>query len=61
MKRLPICLLAVLAAAPALAQAVKVNEYYVVRAPDSQKCTIVEHRPAVATSIVDNGTFQDAD
>lgn len=58
MKRLPICLLAVLAAAPALAQAVKVDEHYVVRDPGSQKCTIVEHRPAVATSIVDNGTFK---
>jgi hypothetical protein len=58
MKRLLICLLAALAAAPALAQAVTVDEYYVVRDPDSQKCTIVEHRPAVATSIVDNGTFK---
>ena len=29
-----------------------------MRDPDSKKCTIVEHRPAVATSIVDNGTFK---
>ena len=35
-----------------------VDEYYVVRDPDSKKCTVVEHRPAVATSIVDNGTFR---
>jgi hypothetical protein len=46
-----------LAAVPAFAKTVTVDEYYVVRDPDSRKCTIVEHRPAVATSIVDNGTF----
>ena len=49
---------ALAAATSALAQSVTVDEYYVVRDPDSKKCTIVEHRPAVATSIVDNGTFK---
>ncbi len=58
MKRFVLSALAALAAAPALAQAVTVDEYYVVRDPDSKKCTIVEHRPAVATSIVNNGTFK---
>jgi hypothetical protein len=58
MKRFLICLLAALAAAPALAQAVTVDEYLVVRDPDPHKCTIVEHRPAVATSIVNIGIFK---
>ena len=58
MKRFVLSALAALAAAPALAQAVTVDEYYVVRDPDSKKCTIVEHRPAVATSIVNNGAFK---
>jgi hypothetical protein len=58
MKRLALSALIALSATSALAQAVTVDEYYVVRDPDSKKCTIVEHRPAVATSIVDNGTFK---
>lgn len=58
MKIVAFSALIALAAVPALAETVTVDEYYVVRDPDSRKCTIVEHRPAVATSIVDNGTFK---
>ena len=58
MKIVALSALIAVAAVPALAQAVTVDEYYVVRDPDSKKCTIVEHRPAVATSIVGNGTFK---
>jgi hypothetical protein len=58
MKIFALSALAALSAAPALAQTVTVDEYYVVRDPDSKKCTIVEHKPVVATSIVDNGTFK---
>ena len=58
MNRLALGALIALSAAPALAQAVTVDEYYVILDSDSKKCTIVEHRPAVATSIVDHGVFK---
>jgi hypothetical protein len=58
MKRFALSALAALASAPALAQPVTVDEYYVVRDPDLNKCKIVEHKPADETTIVDNGTFK---
>jgi hypothetical protein len=47
-----------LSAGQALAQTVTVDEYYVVRDPDLNKCKIVEHKPADEKTIVDNGTFK---
>ncbi len=58
MKRFGLSALACVAAAPALAQAVTVDEYYVVRDPDFNKCRIVERKPADEKAIVDNGTFK---
>ena len=34
------------------------TEYYVVRDPATQKCTIVDKKPTTTTTIVDNGIFK---
>ena len=58
MKRFALSALIALSATSALAQAVTVDEYYVVRDSDSKKCTIAEQKPADPASIVDNGEFK---
>jgi hypothetical protein len=34
------------------------TEFYVVRDPATQKCTIVDKKPTTTTTIVDNGVFK---
>jgi hypothetical protein len=45
-------------ATSALAQTTTVHEeYYVVRDPATKRCTIVDQKPTVTTTIVDHGIF----
>ncbi|EAQ35741.1 hypothetical protein NB311A_04973 [Nitrobacter sp. Nb-311A] len=49
---------AALATTSALAQTATVHEeYYAVRDPATKRCTIVDQKPTVTTSIVDHGIF----
>jgi hypothetical protein len=45
-------------ATSALAQTTTVHEeYYIVRDPATKRCTIVDQKPTVTTTIVDHGIF----
>jgi hypothetical protein len=47
------------AATSAFAQTTTVSsEYYVVRDPATKRCTVVDTKPTVTTTIVDNGTYK---
>jgi hypothetical protein len=46
-------------ATSALAQTTTVHEeHYVVRDPATKKCTIVDQKPTITTTIVDHGIFK---
>ena len=58
MKKFAMTALIALATTSALAQTATVREeYYVVRDPATKRCTIVDQKPTVTTSIVDHGIF----
>ena len=58
MKRLALSALIAFAATSALAQTATVHEeYYVVRDPATERCTVVDQKPTVTTTIVDHGIF----
>lgn len=42
----------------AFAQGTVSSEYYVVRDATTKKCTIVDKKPTMTTTIVDNGMFK---
>jgi hypothetical protein len=59
MKKIALGAFLAFAATSALAQTTTVHEeYYVVRDPHTQKCTIVDQKPTTTTTIVDHGTFK---
>jgi hypothetical protein len=58
MKTFALSALIALAATSALAQTTVHEEYYVVRDPHTKRCTIVDQKPTVTTTIVDHGTFK---
>jgi hypothetical protein len=58
MKKFVLSALIAFAATSAIAQTAVSTEYYVVRDPATQKCTIVDKKPTTTTTIVDNGIFK---
>lgn len=58
MKTFALSALIAIAATSALAQTTVHEEYYVVRDPHTKRCTIVDQKPTVTTTIVDHGTFK---
>ena len=58
MKKFVLSAVIAFVATSALAQAVVHEEYYVVRDPATKKCTIVDQKPTVTTTIVDHGIFK---
>jgi hypothetical protein len=57
MKRFALSAIIAFAATSALAQTSVHEEYYVVRDPATKRCTIVDQKPTVTTTIVDHGIF----
>lgn len=58
MKKVILSAVIAFAATSALAQTATVHEeYYVVRDPVTKHCTIVDQKPTVTTTIVDNDIF----
>ena len=49
---------AAFAVTSAFAQTTVSSEFYVVRDASTKKCTIVDKKPTVTTTIVDNGIFK---
>jgi hypothetical protein len=57
MKSLALSAIIAFTATSALAQTTVHEEYYVVRDPATKRCTVVDQKPTVTTTIVDHGIF----
>jgi hypothetical protein len=57
MKKFALSAVIAFAATSALAQTTVHEEYYVVRDPATKRCTVVDQKPTVTTTIVDHGIF----